>query len=95
MGPPVENRKVIITLPDGRELQGSSLHSVVGNKRKNPKPLGYKIFDGATALGAIGMFEKEQVILVDPDVANTPDEHLIFMSGLSLTFFRKNDTESM
>ena len=91
MGPPVENRKVIITLPDGREMQGSSLHSVVGNKRKNPKPLGYKISDGAETLGAIGWFEKERVILVDPEVTNTADEHLIFMSGLSLAFFSKND----
>ena len=94
MGPPVENRKVIITLPDGRELQGSSLHRVVGSKRENPKPLGYKISDGAEALGAIGWFEKKKVILVDPDVANTPDEHFIFMSGLSLSFFSKNDKES-
>ena len=91
LGPPVENRKVIITLPDGRELQGSSLHRVVGNKRENPKPLGYKISDGAEALGAIGWFEKERVVLVDPDVANTADEHLIFMSGLTLAFFSKND----
>lgn len=94
LGPPIENRKVIITLPDGRELQGSSLHRVVGKKRENPKPLGYKISDGAEALGAIGWFEKEKVILVDPDVANTPDEHLLFMSGLSLAFFSKNDTDS-
>ncbi|MAD91199.1 MAG: hypothetical protein CMQ54_00480 [Gammaproteobacteria bacterium] len=94
MGPPVENRKVIISLPDGRELQGKSLHRAVGKKREYPKPLGYKISDGKNALGAIGMFEKEQVILVAPNVANTPDEHLLFMSGLSLAFFRKNDTQS-
>ena len=39
----------------------------------------------------IGWFEKERVVLVDPDVANTADEHLIFMSGLTLAFFSKND----
>ena len=50
-GPPVENRTVMIIVPDGRELQGSSLHRVVGGNKKHSKPLGYKISEGTAGLG--------------------------------------------
>jgi hypothetical protein len=94
LGPPIENRKVLITLPDNREMQGASLHRGVGNKRENPTPVGYKISNENKFVGGIGRFEKKNVILVSADVANTPDEHFVFMSGLGLWFFGQNDRKS-
>ena len=94
LGPPVENRKVIITLPDGKELQGTSLHTVVGKKRKNPKPIGYKISNGAVAVGGMGFYDKKKAIVVAADVVGTADEHFVFMAGLGLEFFGKNDVKS-
>ena len=94
MGPPVENRQVEITLPDGREIQAESLHKGVGNKRSHPKPVGYKIVDEGRVVGGIGRFEKKNVILIGHEIADTDDAHLVFMSGLGLWFFQHNDRKS-
>ena len=94
MGPPVEKRKVKITLPDGREIQAVSLHRSIGHKRTYPKPIGYKIIKENETIGAIGRFEKKNVILVSEKVVNTAEGHLAFMSGLGLWFFGHNDRKS-
>jgi len=94
MGPPVENRQVKITLPDGREIKAVSLHKTVGHKRSHPKPVGYKIVNQGKAIGGIGRLEKKNVILIGDEIADTDDAHLAFMSGLGLWFFQHNDRKS-
>ena len=94
VGEPIQNRKVRITLPDGRELQAVSLHRGVGNKREYPKSIGYTIKNKGKVVGGLGRFGKENVILISSDVANTEDEHFVFMSGLGLWFFAHNDGKS-
>ena len=93
LGEPIQNRKVLIKLPEGRELQAVSLHRGAGNKREYPKPIGYTIKNKDKVVGGLGRFGKENVILIASDVANTVDEHFVFMSGLGLWFFRHNDVK--
>ena len=43
IGEPIQNRDVFIALPDGQELEASSIHRTVGNKREYPSPVGFGI----------------------------------------------------
>ena len=94
LGEPIQNRKALITLPDGRELQAVSLHRGVGNKREFPKAIGYTIRNKDKAVGGLGRFEKKNVILVNAGAESTADEHFVFMSALGLWFFGHNDSKS-
>ena len=94
LGEPIQNRKALITLPDGRELHAVSLHRLVGNKREYPQSVGYTIKNKDKSIGGLGRFGKKNVILISSDVASTADEHFVFMSGLGLWFFGHNDGKS-
>jgi hypothetical protein len=87
LGPPIENRSLYITLPDGREFNGKSIHALVGKKKNYHKATGFKISDGSNVVGGVGV----KSIFVTADLAGNLDEHFIFMAGLGLEFFRKND----
>jgi hypothetical protein len=91
-GPPIENRSLYITLPDGRELSGKSIHAAVGKKKNYPKAIGYELSDGSKVVGGVGVFDGNRSILVISDLTDSLDAHFIFMAGLGLEFFSKNDS---
>lgn len=94
IGEPIQNRDVFITLPDGRELDASSVHRTIGNKREAPSPVGFAIKSNDNILGGLGRLGKKNVILLSQDVITTKDEHYVFMSALGLWFFKYNDGKS-
>ena len=81
-------------MPDGRELEASSIHRTVGNKRELPSPVGFAIKSNDNSLGGLGRLGKKNVILLSSDVVSTQDEHYVFMSALGLWFFKYNDGKS-
>lgn len=95
IGEPIQNRNVSIILPDGRELEASSIHRTVGYKREFPNPVGFVIKSNDDVLGGIGRFDKKNVILLSSDVITTEDEHYVFMSAIGLWFFNYNDGKSV
>lgn len=94
IGEPIQNRDVLIALPDGRELEASSIHRTVGNKRELPSPVGFAIKSNDNTLGGLGRLGKKNVILLSSDVVSTQHEHYVFMSALGLWFFKYNDGKS-
>ena len=94
IGEPIQNRDVLIALPDGRELEASSIHRTVGNKRENPSPVGFTIKSNDNILGGLGRLGKKNVILLSSDVVSSENEHYVFMSALGLWFFNYNDGKS-
>ena len=95
MGEPIQNRDVFITLPDGRELEASSIHRTVGYKREFPGPVGFVIKSSNDILGGLGRFNKKNAILLSSDAITTENEHYVFMSALGLWFFNYNDGKSL
>ena len=94
IGEPIQNRDVFISLPDGRELEASSIHRTVGNKRELPDPIGFTIKSKDNIIGGLGRFGKNNAILLSSNITSTEDEHYVFMSALGLWFFKYNDRKS-
>jgi hypothetical protein len=95
IGEPIQNRDVFIVLPDGRELDASSIHRTVGNNRELPNPVGFAIKSNDNTLGGLGRLDKKNVILLSSEVISTEYEHYVFMSALGLWFFKYNDGKSV
>ena len=94
-GEPIQNRDVSIILPNGRELEASSIHRTVGYKREFPGPVGFVIKSSNDILGGLGRFNKKNAILLSSDAITTENEHYVFMSALGLWFFNYNDGKSL
>ena len=95
IGEPIQNRDVFIVLPDDRELEASSIHRGIGNKREYPSPVGFAIKSNGNTLGGLGRLGKKNAILLSSEVVSTEYEHYVFMSALGLWFFRYNDGKSV
>lgn len=95
IGEPIQYRDVLITLPDGRQLQASSIHRAVGYNREFPSPNGFIINHNDKTYGGLGRYKKKNVIFLSSDIESAEDEHYVFMSALGLWFFRYNDGKSV
>jgi len=72
IGEPIQNRDVFIALPDDRELEASSIHRGIGNKREYPSPVGFAIKSNGNTLGGLGRLGKKNVILLSSDIFPKP-----------------------
>ncbi len=95
IGEPIQNRDVIIALPDDSKLNASSIHRTIGNKRELPNPVGFVIKSNDKTLGGLGRLDKKNVILLSSEVVSAEYEHYVFMSSLGLWFFNYNDGKSV
>lgn len=91
LGQTKQERAIVVTLADGTELSGQSIHQLVGTKTLTKPPAGYEIRHDDEVIGGLGRIAKKQVILVAEDV--DVYQNTVFMIGLGLYFFEKNNLE--